>query len=436
MPAKFLMSWMPRERRWKKMHRGKVYVVSCRHLGTPETKEGSWKEANEWWAATKAEAEKPAEDGRVTKAVAMARAVRGFEDLDDEGRRQVLDSILGGGSYQRLLAQSDATTSGAKALQSDRSIEAHVETWRSLLLSACESGQISAGRYEAYLANVAKFVQWIGPKALIDSIDESKIEKFYAILSAKVAEGAYAPSTAHGIFMTAKQFIRWMAEKKLIQLPGNIDSRRLRFNQGQASKIETFTIDEIRAILAACDEFSEKVKLYVLLMLGGGMYQMDIAELKQDEVDWENGLITRARTKTRNQGGPVVTYKLWKETFSLLKKYRNKKSPLVLTTGEGNPLARRWVESGKTKRYDLIGSAWERLAKRMGMAKHRLGMKHLRKTGASILAEHPQYKYYAGIYLAHAPQSVGDKSYVVPSESEFAEALDWLRVQVLGPEGG
>src|SRR5690348_5144685 len=57
MPAKFEMTWDSRNRRWRKMHNGQRYVVSCQELGTLETKEGSYQQANRWWAAKKAEVE-------------------------------------------------------------------------------------------------------------------------------------------------------------------------------------------------------------------------------------------------------------------------------------------------------------------------------------------------------------------------------------------
>ena len=40
----------------------------------------------------------------------------------------------------------------------------------------------------------------------------------------------------------------------------------------------------------------------------------------------------------------------------------------------------------------------------MGRKKIRLGMKHLRKTSASILGQHPQYKFYANHFLADSPR--------------------------------
>ncbi|MFM7317820.1 MAG: hypothetical protein ACKO5E_12820, partial [bacterium] len=64
--------------------------------------------------------------------------------------------------------------------------------------------------------------------------------------------------------------------------------------------------------------------------------------------------------------------------------------------------------------------------------KIRLGMKHLRKTSATMLGQHPQFKFYANHFLADSPKSIADKHYVIASDAEFFEALEWLRGELLG----
>src|SRR5205085_12106483 len=115
-----------------------------------------------------------------------------------------------------------------------------------------------------------------------------------------------------------------------------------------------------------------------------------------------------------------------------LKKHRAKDGDLALTTDEGKPLVRLWLEGEKMRRYDVIQSAWSRLAEKIGQRKIRLGMKHLRKTSATLLGQDKHYKFYANHFLADSPRTVADRHYVVPSEEEFFTALDWLRGQVLG----
>ena len=51
MPRLYLMSWEgPPHNRWVKMYKGVRYRVSCQDLGAMMfTKEGTAKQANEWW---------------------------------------------------------------------------------------------------------------------------------------------------------------------------------------------------------------------------------------------------------------------------------------------------------------------------------------------------------------------------------------------------
>lgn len=424
MPVTYHMTWVPAGRRWTKKYQGKWYAISCRKLGVPETKEASWRAANEWWEQQQKLADIPPEDDRFARAARISNLVRDFSKLDDGARREAVEALLGTGSYDSLNAQAGSMLSGMDTPAPERTVAAQVEAWQSLLRGVCQSGQMSEGRFDAYCRNIRVFTGWVGPGTAIDAVDEAKLEGFFNHLSAKVGAGEYSPTYAHTLLMTAKQFIRRMAEMKLIALPGNIDSRRFRFNHSAPAKIEVFTMEEVRGMLATCNGFSERTKLYLLLMLNCGMYQNDIAELRADEVDWKHGTIKRARSKTRERHGPVVTYRLWPETFALLKKHRGT-SELALTTDEGNPLVRYWLEEGKMRRYDAIQSAWTRLGQKMG-GKIRLGMKHLRKSSATLLGQHPHFKFFANHFLADSPKTMADKHYVVPSEAKFFEAIDWL----------
>jgi integrase len=436
MARKYLMTWMAPTRRWAKKYKGKMYFVSCRQLGCPETKEESAAAANAWWEAKQQETDSapPTEEDLRINAFKVWSMVQEWGNLDDDSREKLVDSLVGAGQYQKIREQAEQMVAATKAAPPDRTIKAQVEAWRTLLHGVCQSGQMSEGRFDGYCRNIVKFVEWIGEETAIDVIDEAKLEGFFNYLSIQIGAQKYSPNYAHTLMMTAKQFISRLAELKLIPLPGNIRSRRFRFNHSAPAKIETFPVEEVRAMLAACDGFSEKTKLYLLLMLNCGMYQNDIAELHRDEVNWSKGTLARARSKTRERSGPVVTYKLWPETFALLKKHRAREGELALTTDEGNPLVRFWLEDGAMRRYDCIQSAWTRLAGKLGVRKIRLGMKHLRKTSASLLGQHPQYKFYCNHFLADSPRSVADRHYVTPSDAEFFQALDWLRGQMLGTE--
>jgi hypothetical protein len=49
------MTWIPSRRGWMKEYKGKKYVISCRQLSVPETKDESYQAANAWWFAKKVE---------------------------------------------------------------------------------------------------------------------------------------------------------------------------------------------------------------------------------------------------------------------------------------------------------------------------------------------------------------------------------------------
>lgn len=441
MARKSLMTWVAASRRWTKKYQGKMYAVSCRQLGTAGTKEASREAANRWWENKQREIEDapPTEEDRRINSLKVWSMVQDWSSLDEESRERLVNGMLGEGQYQKLREQAGSLVSSALLeAPAERTVGAQVEDWKALLRGVCQSGQMSEGRFDAYCRNVKHFVQWMGPESPIDSIDASRVEGFFTYLSGKVAGETYSPTYAHSLMMTAKQFISRLAELGLIPVPGNLRSRRFRFNHSAPARIEVFSVEELRELLSGCDGFSERTKLYLLLMLNVGAYQNDLAELRQEEIDWKTGILTRSRSKTKERNGPVVSYQLWPETFELLKKHRAREGDLALTTSEGNPLVRYWLETpeGKTepvmRRYDVVQGAWSRLAKKLELKKIRLGMKHLRKTGATLLGEHPQYKFFANHYLADSPRSVADRHYVIPSNAEFYEALQWLREQILG----
>ncbi len=327
MPSRLHMTWVAGGRRWTKKYKGSWYAISCRKLGVPETKEASWRAANAWWEAKQREVDDtpPTEQELRINGFKVWSMVQDWEGLDEASREKLVDSLVGAGQYRKLKEQAEqVVASTVKATPPGRTVEAQVEAWQELLRGVTRSGQMSEGRFDAYCRNVQKFVDWIGPATAIDAIDEAKLEGFFTHLSVQVGARQYSASYAHTLMMTAKQFISRLAELKLITLPGNIRSRRFRFNHSAPAKIEVFTVEEVRRLLDGCEGFSERTRLYLLLMLNCGMYQNDIAELRRDEVSWSKGTVTRARSKTRERQGPVVTYRLWPETFSLLRSIRRR----------------------------------------------------------------------------------------------------------------
>jgi integrase len=496
MPRQFSMTWVPARKGWMKWHKGKMYSVSCRQLGTEDTKEASYQKANEWWQAKERELlaeevvpqsvlpplEPASEAIKGILARCNARDLRRLAEQGEEARRlltileldsmdgaqagqlpdgswtlplacpeaaaeklengngvslRVVDSVLNHGNGELpeshrvdVLNQMGKRINPKEPVDPDRTVGGQVEAWVRNKRNRHVAGKITAGRYDAYKRNICVFRDWMGAETDLAEITAFRLRDYYGWLCEQITAGRFAAAYCRSLLNAAKNFITGLAELGMIPLPGNIRSREFTFDDHEDKKIIYFTPAEIKKLLGGCDGYSERTKLFLLLMLNCGMYQKDIADLLHEEMHWDAGTITRKRSK-RKKGGFEVTYKLWPETFELLKRLRTPgEAGRVLLSGEGNPLVDYSVkEDGSLRRYDLVNEAYQNLCDRVGEEKP---IKVFRKTSADRLEKHPVYGRFYDYFLAHAPKSVGERNYVAkPSQELFDEALEWLRRELI-----
>src|SRR5579862_5917863 len=109
MPVNLQMTWVASGRRWTKKYRGKWYAVSCRKLGTPATKDASWRAANDWWTNQQQSIDNapPAEEDLRANAFRVWSMVQDWNILDEDSRERLVDSLVGAGQYQKIKAQAD-----------------------------------------------------------------------------------------------------------------------------------------------------------------------------------------------------------------------------------------------------------------------------------------------------------------------------------------
>lgn len=352
----------------------------------------------------------------------------------------VIDGVLTGAFPHEMSPERREYAVGRLAIRvapgqvpADRTTASQVESWVKLQKSKHNAGRISAGRFDAYRRNIAVFRDWFGGGKDVGEITAHTLRGYYDWLGEQIGSGRFSPSYSRSLFNAAKNFITRLAEMDLIPLPKNMRSRDFVFDDTPES-ITYFTVPEVRRLLAGCDGYSERTKLFLLLMLNCGMYQSDISDLKHDEVDWGGQTITRRRSKRKKQGR-LVTYRLWPETFDLLVRFRTEGSDRVLLSEEGNPLVLYKIDKAEDlNRYDLINQAYRNLCKRVGIKKP---LKVFRKTAANKLEHHREYGRYYPYFLAHSPRGVSERNYGTPSEELFFEALEWLREEFLvRPIGG
>lgn len=247
-----------------------------------------------------------------------------------------------------------------------------------------------------------------GEETRIDAIDEEFWAGFHRHLIGEINAGRWSAVYAN----SARAFIEHLASLKRIAAPENFHDRKMRFSI-PTTEVEVFSPDEAKALMV---KVREPVRLLILLALNCGMTQSDISDLHPCEVDWEVGRLRRKRSKTaHHKNAPEIEYLLWPETFDPLKRLRSSDPDHVLVTKSGRP----WVDR-KAQNTDFVRTEFDTLDAR-------LPFKHLRKTAATTLGAHPEFRAYAQYFLGHAPETVADTHYVRPSRKRFDLAMLWLR---------
>ena len=307
----------------------------------------------------------------------------------------------------------------------DDTVRFHVERFLQEKQAAAAAGQLTAGRSYKLRVHVTHFRDWIGGKSNVADINGKHLNDYRLALLADVDAKKWSQTTAADRLKSVRSFVRWLWQIEAIPtLPRIMDgrSKALTISEG-LPKVVVYTKQEIMTLL---QEAADRTKLYLLLMLNCGMTQKDISDLDLAEVDWEQGRISRKRSKTRSfEKVPLVSYPLWPHTLRLLRRERSsKRSGRVLLNAKGGAL---WYEElkddGKLRKVDNMRSAFYRLRCKTGINKP---LKSLKKTSASLLRDHPNYSSLEDLYLGHAPRRISDKHYTLAPQTLFDEAIAWL----------
>jgi integrase len=429
MPRQMLMSWEQSKNRWVKMYRGERFTVAASILGGTG-KTDTVDAANDWWTEKRAEIDRtnstePGSSSAILEvlekfagqpitteadaALAMSSLMIYYDNRPLP--QEIKDAFL---SPEQQAANESSVNSLLDSIDDkngEASLKSHFEKWKSIQLAAAKS----AARKKMNITMLRYFVDFCGENFPVDAISETTWENYWHDLAKKkdLDEGY-----RRRILATARNFLEYLVEQGAIQAPRNLHSKLLAF-RNIPKKIKPKSVEEIKALLS---RVKGQTRLHVLLGLNCGMLPMDISCLTQNMVDWLAGTITRERTKLKNMpDAPTVTYKLWKKTFALLKKYRSA-GDLVLTTKSGKP----WVvteidENGKYRNSNSIASCL-----RNARGDLKISPKDFRTTGASVLGTHEQFKFYALHWLADSPKGTANKNYVLPSQAEFDLSMKWL----------
>lgn len=453
MAKKCLMMWYPKRACWQKRYRGKLYQVSCRQLKQPPTKEGSLDAANLWWEAKQKELdveEAPPPLTRDQKAIIGMIEWQEFHAYDDpstvaflkeisQDPQKATDYLNGLPEEQRAKWRDrrieqmrfktnprrqeilEQITTQYKVEGLSTTLEKVISQYLAARKREAETGQITLGRWDYIRLHLTHFQEYTGaidPKTL----GGQQLFAYHGHLLDQIKNKKVSPSTAKSAMTIIKTFYGWLDDMEIIdRIPKNMKKLTITV---PTKKAQTLSVDFIKTLL---QKANDREKLYLLLMLNCGYTQADIAALQHDEVDWLNGAITRKRSKTDDYDNvPTVRYPLWKETFRLLKIYRNRKSPTVLTNEDGGPLKTERVKTdGKYTKADNIAVSYYRLCKREPKIEQK-PLKLIRKTSSTLLEYNKDYHQFALLFLGHSPRGIAEKHYFGDAPATFADAIKWL----------
>ena len=280
---------------------------------------------------------------------------------------------------------------------------------------------LSAGRLDYLQASTGVFKTFFGSTKDLETVDGKKLSTFFEHLQNKVDDKSYSPSTGRDHATNVAQFLRWAWKQEHVDsLPRNLSDHGITV---ATKEVKVFTIPEIKTLLTSATPRSQ---LYILMALNLGMTQQDMSDLHPDEIDWRKKTVTRKRSKTsKHKTTPTVTYRLWPETFALLKQFQTKDRDRVLLNKFGLPLKAQEHANGKLRKTDTVGREFRRLKKRCKIKDR--SFINLKKTSRSLLEDHREHNSIAELFVGRAPKTISEKHYAQPATTRLADATDWLR---------
>lgn len=248
--ARPLMGWIAARKVWQKRYKGKLYLVSCRQLEAPPTKEGSIGSANAWWLAKQADIDQQARPpiGYHTDILTRCNAYADSHGL--EGRFMVWND------EEKDRWNWGAISDEARAVWYDRikgrtttatgSLDKLVQRYLDGKRMECEAGQLSVGRWDNLCRWLTQWRKWIGD---IDpySLNGVQLEAYQHHLLKLIADKKTSQATAKSNLATMKEFLRWLYRSEIIdRLPRNMDDVNIGVSP---KKVKTLTVEYIKELI-------------------------------------------------------------------------------------------------------------------------------------------------------------------------------------------
>lgn len=298
--------------------------------------------------------------------------------------------------------------------------------------------RIKPRRYANIRTGIKRFVRWIGAGKPLAAITGLRLKEYHGNLTDE--DNAHHGGKGHyvqGNMQAATQFVRHLASLDLIALPAIIGSENLSA-QIDDPMVKTWQPKRLVKVIEQLGAVYPVLRASMLLMANCGYRQTDVSDLHPSEIDWQTGVITRQRSKTRKRKGrnnpnvPMVRYKLWQVTLDALQACRSDNPLHVLTyPPTGGSLVKESFDpdTGKAGHTDHLGKTFKKAVAELGIDTDGLTLENIRKTSATLIYNCPDYGRYAEHFLGESPRSIASKHYTKPTANEFDACLAWLGKQ-------
>ena len=443
---RYKLTWMPDGKRWRKKYRGKMFYFP---VGEGEGKMASYNRCLREWKTTLTRlntVELSDEDREKLSSIRLVEHGYQYGENGDTYEKIIVDIPPVG-----LPSNGDACAAYVVKLFDDAAgtlidtkdapritVAQEVESQVKRKKEEADAGKLAFKTATRYGEKLEHFKRWIGGNTSLAEISARVLLDYHSLLLDEVKRKKRTAGGARTQFQAVRHLLNTACLlgaidhlPKILTVPnkhlsfGEVDDTAdLKRERNWANDLGTF-----KKILAASEG---RLRLCLLLMMNCGYQQTDIAELGQSEVDWKAGRIKRKRSKGRKQKNvPEVDYLLWRETFDLLKEHKApadaepnaKGDPRAIVNQNGTALVNSRTDT------DAVETAYERLLTRLTITgDERKPLAAIRKTSSTLIrqSKYADLRFY---FLGHAPATIADRNYTVPSKEQFDECIQWLGEQ-------
>lgn len=413
------LSWHKARGVWKKQFRGRVFYIPVSVKGKSD-REGR-RRAESWWRQKRADLERES-------------APNSSAEIASQNPSPGMVFMLTAPQLQHL-----QNLSPNQPTPGEKSISALIEKYLAEARHQAEIKKRSPATYRehgfhlAWFENVFLGEDWqqITGKPIpteIHQLDESLIALVKQHCELKVADEEIVPQTARKRLMFVRRFLEFCYRNNhLDRLPRNLDKNFSKVDiPAPSTEEKIYEVDEVRKLFANA---SQRTKLYIALAVNFGWLPSDIGTFSHEMIDWENGIVTRLRHKTKRTGSVQTSFKIWEVTAELLKAEMTdpEKSDFVLLAANGKPLYSDRIKGLRNPIRDAFDRARrkafgsEQVPKRNGKAVSRWkkpadsrSFKSFRKTSATLIEKlYQDQPRIADLFLGHSEKNTIRQNYVV-----------------------